>query len=274
MSTSIEPGQHNASLGQVRPRVRSHTQATIVRLIVVPLGFAAGFAAAMYTQSLSHDGWLAFFVFAMVVYTFGWGLAQVLTRPQRVQRALYFAFEPLLSASVLYAAFQLGAPMWLAVLLGFVAGGMLHTILSWALLPQVTAEETGAYRWYRRGTSEDEAWSRDRVRGFFDHPIRSMAIGMKVDEYYSAIKARDYARAYNCLGTEARAAISREAFITRAEARDVLDGAVAEFAEIRIDPDDLRSITLAVARPASMYTVHMRLRREGDTWRVAGFDGI
>src|SRR5690348_9149063 len=275
MSTSIEPRRRNASFGQMRPGV--HTQATLLRLVIVPLGVAAGIAAAMYTHSRYPDGWLAFFVFAMITYTFGWGLAQVVIRPHRVQRAVYFALEPVLSASVLFAALWLGTSMWLAVILGFVAGGMLHTVLSWALVPQITAEEEGADRWYQRGTDAavgGEQARRDQVRGFLRHPIRAMTVGMAVDHYYTAVKARDYTTAYDSLGGEARAAISREAFITQAEARDVTDGAVEEFAEVGVDPDDAGSVTLAVARPAGTYTVHLHLRREDDTWRVTAFDAI
>ncbi len=278
MSTSIEPRRRNALFSQMRPGARTHTRATLLRLVVVLLGVAAGIAAAIYTHGRDPDGWLTFFVFAMVTYTFGWGLAQVITRLYRVQRALYFALEPVLSTSVLYAALRFGTPMWLAVILGFVAGGMLHTVLGWALLPQVTAEEEGANRWYQRSAGSavggEEDWPRDQVRGFFRHPIRAMIVGMAVDHYYTAIKARDYTTAYDSLGGEARAAISREAFITQAEARDVTDGAVEEFAEVGMDPDDAGSVTLAVARPAGTDTVHLHLRREDDTWRVTAFDAI
>ena len=274
MSMSVEPQPRQRLAVPNQGWWLARTPVTVVRLVVVPLGFAAGFAAAIYSHSLYPDGWLAFFVFAMVVYTFGWGLAQVFTHPSPVRRALYFALEPLLSASVLYASFQLGAPMWLAVILGFVAGGMLHTVLSWALVPLVAAEEAGANQWHQRSTRQTEAWSRERVHSYFQHPVRSIAIGIKLDQFYTAIKARDYATAYTYLGTQAQAEISREEFITRAEARDVLEGAVREFAEVGMDHDDPGSITLAVARPGSIYITHLRLRREGGMWRIAGFDAI
>lgn len=274
MSMSVEPQPRQRSAAPDGLQWRARTPATVVRLVVVPLGFAAGIAAAIYSHSLYPDGWLAFFVFAMVVYTFGWGLAQVLTHPKHVQRALYFALEPILSAGVLYASFQLGAPMWLAVILGFVAGGMLHTVFTWVLVPRVAAEEGGAIPWYQRSAPQDEAWSRERVHGFFQHPVRSIAVGIKLDQFYTAIKARDYATAYSYLGTEAQAAINREEFITRAEARDVLEGAVREFAEVGMDHDDPESVTLAVARPGSVYITHLRMRREAGTWRIARFDAL
>jgi hypothetical protein len=270
MATSIEPPQREVRPLTARPR----WHATALHLAFVPLGLAAGAGGALYAYGLRPDVWLAFFVFAMVTYTLGWGTAEVLARPHRLQRALYFALEPALSAAVLYAASRAGAEMWLAVLLGFFVGGALHTILGWALFPRVTAEETGADRWYAREAGEPSAWTREQARGFFRHPIRNMAVGMMVDRYYTAIKAQDYDAAYGYLGSEPRSTLTRDAFAARARVRDVAEGAVEAFAEVGVDPDDPGSITLAVARPAGTYTVHLRLRRESGAWRVAAFDDI
>jgi hypothetical protein len=48
---------------------------------------------------------------------------------------------PLCGTTALYASYLLWESMWLAVILGFVGGGIVQALLGWALFPKVREEE-------------------------------------------------------------------------------------------------------------------------------------
>jgi hypothetical protein len=105
------------------------------------VGFVAGLAAAIYGYTLFFSLALALFFFAMVSYVVGRALPDVITEPHRVRRIAYFALLPMIGTIVLYASYLLWESMWLAVILGFVGGGIVQALVGWALLPQIRKEE-------------------------------------------------------------------------------------------------------------------------------------
>ena len=105
------------------------------------LGFIAGLGAAIYGYTLFPSLALALFVFAMVSYLVGRALPDVITEARKVQRIAYFALLPAVGTAALYASYLLWQSMWLAVILGFVSGGIAQALLGWALFPKVRKEE-------------------------------------------------------------------------------------------------------------------------------------
>ena len=105
------------------------------------VGFIAGLAAAIYGYTLLPSLALALFVFAMVSYLVGRALPDLIAETRKVQRAVYFTLLPLFGTVTLYASYLLWESMWLAAILGFVGGGLVQTLLGWALFPKVRKEE-------------------------------------------------------------------------------------------------------------------------------------
>jgi hypothetical protein len=149
------------------------------------LGFVAGLGAAIYGYTLFPSLALAIFVFAAVAYLVGRAVPDVITEERKVQRAAYFVLLPAVGAAVVYASYLLWEGMWLAVILGFVAGSIAQALLGRALFPKVRKEEqaeeldwTGirpeewgepgpedlGYRWWRRvhahGPQGTQSWRR------------------------------------------------------------------------------------------------------------------
>lgn len=245
---------------------------------IILLGVAVAIAAGIYVRVRYADALLAFFVFVMVAYTLGWGLAEVITRPHRVPRALYFLLLPLTSVAVLVGAYASWEEMWLAVLLGFFAGGTIHTILGRLLLPRITFEETGPAVWNRDAQRQDIAASEDVMlkwlRGLSTHPLRSLALGIVTDRYYRAIKRRDYATAYGYLAPEARAAVSQEEFAQRARAQESGYGPVEEFSNPPVVVKDPATVAVFVTRQEASYTVNLQLRHDRSGWHIIALEAI
>ena len=121
------------------------------------LGLAVGVVAWVYASQQWSSPFLGFFAFAQIAYLVGHGAPEVVTRPKRIRRALYFALLPALCVLVLYWAYTSWGIMWLAVLLGFIAGGLAHTLVTLLLLPDIVAEEEhDAHRLERRGALESD----------------------------------------------------------------------------------------------------------------------
>jgi hypothetical protein len=114
---------------------------TTVDAVFGVLGFVAGLGAAIYGYALFPSLALAIFVFAAVSYLVGRGLPDVITEDLKAQRAAYFALLPAVGAVVVYASYLLWEGMWLAVILGFVAGGAAQALLGRTLFPMVRKEE-------------------------------------------------------------------------------------------------------------------------------------
>jgi fatty acid desaturase len=105
------------------------------------LGFVFGLGAAIYGYSLLPSLALTVFVFAAVFYLVGRALPDVITEERKAQRAAYFTLLPAVGAVEVYAGYLLWGGMWLAVILGFVAGGVAQVLLGRALFPRVREEE-------------------------------------------------------------------------------------------------------------------------------------
>jgi hypothetical protein len=95
------------------------------------------------------------------------------------------------------------------------------------------------------------------------------------DQYYSAIKDQDYARAYSYLGSDLKGRLGQESFTQTAQQRDLAEGKVFRFAFANVPKSDPTSITITVTRAhGTSYTVHLGLRQEGGTWKITAFDRI
>lgn len=95
------------------------------------------------------------------------------------------------------------------------------------------------------------------------------------DQYYSAIKNQDYARAYTCLGSDLKAVLSQEAFAQTAQRNDVANGKVTRFAFTNIPTGDPAAVNLTVTRTnGTSYTVHLEIRQAAGVWKIASFDRI
>jgi hypothetical protein len=119
------------------------------------LGFIVGLGAVLYGYTLIPSLALAIFVFVVVSHLVGRALPDVITEDRKVQRAAYFALLPTVGTAALYASYLLWDGMWLAVILGFVAGGIAQTLLGRTLFPQVRKEE-GAEERDRAGIRPEE----------------------------------------------------------------------------------------------------------------------
>jgi hypothetical protein len=117
--------------------------------------------------------------------------------------------------------------------------------------------------------------------------------GMTVDQYYTALRDHDYARAYGFLDANLTAALSLEQFTAMVAARDAAEGAVSRYS-IAPDPavtttplpgEPLPLVTFTRKPPdnlivsvrrthAPSYIVHLQVRHEGKRWTISAFDRI
>jgi|GEM_PF-4851311 len=114
---------------------------TRVHVILGVMGFVTAIVAAIGSYKQFPSAWLAFFVFAQTFYLTGRGLADVIVLPHRIQRAIYYLLLPTISAAVVYEIYLLWGHMWIAVILGLIIGGMLHSLITYLLLPRITHEK-------------------------------------------------------------------------------------------------------------------------------------
>jgi hypothetical protein len=98
---------------------------------------------------------------------------------------------------------------------------------------------------------------------------------MVADQYYSAIKNQDYARAYSYLGSLLKKAFSSGGFALEAQENEAAFGKVSHFtyaATASGEPETaIMTVTRTKGRP---YPVHLELRQEGGVWKVTAFDRI
>jgi hypothetical protein len=95
------------------------------------------------------------------------------------------------------------------------------------------------------------------------------------DQYYTAIRDQDYARAYSYLGSNVRAMLSQEAFTQAAQQQDAAFGRVSKYAYTNVPVGDPATANLTVTRAnGTSYTVHLELRQEGGVWKITAFDRI
>lgn len=95
------------------------------------------------------------------------------------------------------------------------------------------------------------------------------------DQYYTAIRDQDYARAYSYLGSNVRATLSQEAFTQQAQQQDAAFGRVSTYTYTNVPVGDPTTANLTVTRAdGTSYTVHLELRQEGGAWKITSFDRI
>lgn len=93
--------------------------------------------------------------------------------------------------------------------------------------------------------------------------------------YYLAIMAHDYAKAYTDLDSHATIngqQVDQQAFITLATTADTHNGKVSGYT---IDQGtDPARLTITVHRGARIYQVHLQLQQEHGVWKILSADGI
>lgn len=95
------------------------------------------------------------------------------------------------------------------------------------------------------------------------------------DQYYTAIRNQDYARAYTYLGSSLKAELSQQAFIQAAELRDETEGRVIRYSYTNVPIGDPAPVSLTVTRAnGTSYTVNLVMRQEAGSWKVTAFDRI
>jgi hypothetical protein len=98
-----------------------------------------------------------------------------------------------------------------------------------------------------------------------------------VDQYYTAIKVQDYARAYTFLDASLTSSMTQEQFIALARQSDAAAGIVSSVQTIMPDiasnPAE-RVIVQATRSNGTSYTVHLQLHQVGNEWKITAFDGI
>ena len=112
-----------------------------IRGIFNLLAWVAALPAAVLAYQWMSSWALAIFVFLMVLHVVARGVADVITDPDKVQRALFFGLYPALCSVVVYFTYQWWDRMWLAVILGLFVGSFLNGLAGSLLFPRVFEEE-------------------------------------------------------------------------------------------------------------------------------------
>ena len=95
------------------------------------------------------------------------------------------------------------------------------------------------------------------------------------DQYYTAIRNQDYARAYTHLGSSLKAELSQEAFTQAAQQQDAAAGKVIRYAYTNVPIGDPATVHLTVTRAnGTTYTVNLVMQQEAGVWKVTAFDRI
>jgi hypothetical protein len=107
----------------------------------------------------------------------------------------------------------------------------------------------------------------------FFRNVRSTTV---VDHYLMALVNQDYAAAFQYLDPSIRIGqgeLDAQAwFIRRAQAYDEERGKITNYAlrGFRLKPQT--TYTIKITRSARSYTAHLSLSKQGDTWKIIGFD--
>ncbi len=95
------------------------------------------------------------------------------------------------------------------------------------------------------------------------------------DQYYTAVRSQDYARAYSYLAPTLTASLSQPAFIQQAQARDATEGTVSSYSLAPDLPNNPQRVNVTVNRSmAGTYTAHLEVRQQGKAWQIVSFDRI
>jgi hypothetical protein len=93
------------------------------------------------------------------------------------------------------------------------------------------------------------------------------------DQYYTAIRDQDYARAYSYLGSHLKTVYSQEAFTQAAQQHDTAAGRVIRYSYANVPIGDPATLTVTRVN-GTTYTVHMEVRQEAGAWKISAFDRI
>jgi len=95
------------------------------------------------------------------------------------------------------------------------------------------------------------------------------------DQYYTAIRDQDFAKAYSYLGSDLQVRLSQQAFTQQAQQQDEAFGRVSHYSYGNVPLGDPAAATITVTRASgTTYTVHLELRQEGGGWKITAFDRI
>lgn len=95
------------------------------------------------------------------------------------------------------------------------------------------------------------------------------------DQYYTALRDQNYARAYSYLGSQLKTVYSQEVFTQMAQQRDAEAGRVIHYSYQNIPAGSPTPIILTVTRTNGItYTVHLEMQQEGGAWVITAFDLI
>jgi hypothetical protein len=134
-------GRRFAEPGQAPPPGGGPAPHALHQAVFNVLGFSAGIAAAVGAYALTGSIALPIYAFLMALYLVARGFADVISDPHKVRRAFYFLLMPALSTAILWGVYELWGRWWLAVLVGFVAGGALARLLAPRVFPRIHEEE-------------------------------------------------------------------------------------------------------------------------------------
>ncbi len=129
--------QHTMAVGSQPDPARAHR----IRRTFGTLGVLTAGSGALLGWYLSRSIALAIFVLFMANHCVARGMADVVTDPQKLQRALYFSVQPIVSTAILVLAWRQWDIPWLAVLVGFVGGAILTEIVGSAFFKKIHVEE-------------------------------------------------------------------------------------------------------------------------------------
>ena len=115
----------------------------------------------------------------------------------------------------------------------------------------------------------------------FNSPPKAVA-----QQYYDALKSQDYAMAYSYLDPNIEFTlqgrsqqITQQAYTQAAQAYDATKGKVSDFSITYVDIKYLTTgntadVTVQVTRNGNAYEVNLKLRQEGNDWKIVSFDGL
>ncbi len=97
-----------------------------------------------------------------------------------------------------------------------------------------------------------------------------------IDRYYTAMKNRDYSTAFQYLNpvmkTREGEPVTLDWFSRRAQAYDAASGSISNTTITNFSLTPNRAKFTVKIKRGEQYKVHLYLSREGDTWRITGFD--
>ena len=111
--------------------------------------------------------------------------------------------------------------------------------------------------------------------GFFAKQIGPTVVA---DEYYTALKNQDYAKAYTYWDTNSVTSVqgqqvTEQTFAALAQAVDTTKGSITSFSAVP-DSNDPSLVTVTVTRGSTTYDVQLQLRQVNGNWKIVKATGI